>query len=291
MYHFILNPVAGKGRTLSAIQKIKQFLNERGVAYHIHYTQYPRHATEITRELTGEGSKNIIAMGGDGTVNEVLNGIADFESCNMGIIPCGTGNDFAKFINLPFEPVKAMQLILESSPKYTDYIQVNGGKRVMNVTGMGLDVAVLERCNRMKFFKGKLQYLISLIITLLKFKWYRFRMSVDGGEEQDKTAMIVAVCNGKYFGGGMPISPSSSIEDNYLNVIVVNKMKKSRIPMALIGMLRGKLLKYDFVENILCKRVSLKSLDGEDAVNMDGELVRSMDFDCLLMQNQLKMFR
>ena len=271
-------------------RKNKEVSDERRVSYRPLYA-VPRHATEITRELTIEGSKNIIAMGGDGTVNEVLNGFTDFESCNMGIIPCGSGNDFAKFINLPFEPVKAMSLILEGSPKFTDYIQVNGGKRVMNVTGMGLDVAVLERCNRMKLFKGKLQYLISLIITLLKFKWYRFKLSFDGGEEQERTAMIVAVCNGKYFGGGMPISPLSSIEDNYLNVIIVNKMKKSRIPMALLGMLRGKLLKYDFVENILCKRVWLKSLDEEDAVNMDGELIRSVDLDCLLMQNQLKVFR
>lgn len=290
MYHFILNPIAGKGKTLVAIQKIKQYLSDKGISFDIHYTDYPRHATEITRKLTKEGGKNIIAMGGDGTVNEVLNGFTDFETCSMGIIPCGTGNDFAKFIDLPFEPVKAMQVILERAPKHTDYLQLNG-KRVMNVTGMGMDVAVLERCNRMKFFKGKLQYLISLLITLLKFRWYRFKMSIDGGEEQDKTVMIIAACNGKYFGGGMPISPRSSIEDNFLNVIIVNKMKKRRIPLALIGMLKGKLLKYDFVENILCKRITLKSLDGVNTVNMDGELVKNVEFDCQLMQNQLKVFR
>jgi diacylglycerol kinase (ATP) len=289
MYNFILNPIAGKGKALKAMEKIEQYLTQNNIAYSVRRTEYPAHAVEIARELSEKG-ENVIAAGGDGTVNEVLNGIADFDKCALGIIPCGTGNDFSKFIGIPKNPVEAVKKILEGQPLYTDFLQVNG-KRVINVTGMGMDVAVLELCKKTKFFKGKFQYLLSLIRVLLKFDWYKFKIKIDDNPEQEKEVMLVAACNGKYFGGGMPISPLSDISDNYINLIIVNKLKKWKIPVALINMLRGKLLKYDFVENILCRKVSITTPDGKTLINMDGELIRDVPFECRLVKNTLRVYR
>lgn len=290
MYNFILNPIAGRGKAQRAMNKIEKYLLKNNIEYKIYRTEYPSHAVEISKNISS-CSDNVIAVGGDGTVSEVLNGIADFSSCALGIIPCGTGNDFSKFIGLKKNPVAAIKNIIDTvSPQYTDFMQLNG-KRVMNVTGMGMDVSVLELCKKMRFVKGKLQYLIALIRILLKFDWHKFTVQIDDKPAEQKTVLLVAACNGKYFGGGMPISPLSDISDNYLNLIIVNKLKKWKIPVALINLLRGKLLKYDFVENILCKSVSIKTPDGSTVINIDGELVKDIPFECRIVKNQLKIFR
>ena len=89
----------------------------------------------------------------------------------------------------------------------------------------------------------------------------------------------------------MPISPLSDISDNYINLIIVNKLNKWKIPVALINLLRGKLLKYDFVENILCKSVNITTPDGRTVINIDGEIVKDIPFECSLVKDRLKMFR
>ena len=228
MYNFILNPIAGKGKALKAMEKIEQYLTQNNIAYSVRRTEYPAHAVEIARELSEKG-ENVIAAGGDGTVNEVLNGIADFDKCALGIIPCGTGNDFSKFIGIPKNPVEAVKKILEGQPLYTDFLQVNG-KRVINVTGNGngrRDCLSLRDQTQGKF------NLLSLIRVLLKFGWYKFKIKIDDNR-QEKVKMLVAACNGKYFGGGMPISFPT-----FRTIIshIVNKLKMEN-PVALINMLR-----------------------------------------------------
>lgn len=289
MYHFILNPTAGKGRSLSAMKKIQKYLDEKGIGYTVLNTASPCHATYLAEQLSEQKCQNIIAVGGDGTVNEALNGIADFENCRFGIVPCGTGNDFAKFIGLPKDPLDAMKLILKDETKYTDYIKINGA-RVMNVCGMGLDVTVLERCRRMKVFKGKLQYMISLLATLFRLKWYNYSVSIDGGEPLPRTALIIAAANGKYFGGGIPISPCSNIDDGKMNVIIINKLPKWKIPAILISLMRGKILKYSFVENIHCETFKITP-EIPAKVNLDGELHENLNFDCKIVSNKLQLYR
>jgi YegS/Rv2252/BmrU family lipid kinase len=291
MYNFILNPVAGKGRALKAMKALERYLSERNIEYAVHMTGYPCHAIELSEKLSRGGCENIVAVGGDGTVNEVLNGLADPKSCKMGIVPCGTGNDFSAFIGLSKKPVEALKTILTGEARPTDYLTL-GGRRVMNITGMGMDVDVLERCLHMKLVKGKLQYLLALIRTLIRLKFYDFEISVDGGEPVKKSVLIIAACNGKYFGGGIPISPQSAVSDNFQNVVVVHKIKKRKSPGALIGLLRGRILRYDFVEQILCGRVSVRPVGtAETTVNIDGEIYKNIPFDCELVKDGLLLYR
>lgn len=288
MLNIIVNPTAGKHKAAKAIQKISQHLTDAEVEYIVHYTEYPGHASILAEQLSSQPC-TVIAVGGDGTISEVLSGIKQFDNINLGIIPCGTGNDFAKFINLPKDPIAALELILSGTARFTDFIQA-GDKRNLNVAGMGMDVTVLERCRKMKFFKGKLQYFIGLIITLLRFKWYNYTVTLDGQPPMQITGMIAAVCNGKYFGGGLTISPDSVVDDGKLNLILIHKVKKRRIPFALISLLKGKLLKYDFTQNLLCEKVSIIPLKPEKH-NLDGELHSGNGLDCHIVSSQLKIFR
>lgn len=288
MYQFILNPTAGKGRTLRVLDKLTDFLKVRSEEYSVHFTQRPGHAAEIAAKLSRNPAK-IVVIGGDGTVSEVLNGIENFDNVELGIIPCGTGNDFAASAKLPvMEPKDAMELILTGTPRFTDFIQI-GNKRCMNVAGMGIDVDVLERYNRRRFHT-KVTYMQCLVSALIALKWMNFELEVDGVPLGRREAMIATVANGKYFGGGMVISPDSQIDDGHLDLVIVNKLPKTKMLGPLLGFKKGTLLKYDFVESIPCRSVKVVS-DAKKIVNVDGELWDSPVFECKIVSDQLRLYR
>lgn len=289
MFHVIYNPTAAKGRIRKHLDRLEDLLIGKSLPFEIHGTRYTGHATEMTRELTRE-KVDLLCLGGDGTLHEVLNGIVDFENVRLGVLPCGTGNDFAKAAGIPANDVeKALNIVLTQPASFVDFIALND-LRVMNVTGMGIDVEVLERAARGKILKGRLQYYKSLIVSLFKFKWHHFGIRLDDETEiRNHSAMITAVCNGNYIGGGMKISPKSDIRDGKLDVVIVNEVKRWRIPKALLGFFNGKLLSYEFVDHFRCEKVEFLT-DAKPVINADGELVYNQQFKCQIVKDKLKMF-
>ena len=151
MLDLIVNPSAGKdGKKVKKILPlVEKRLLERGIEYVIHATKMPKQATTLTQTLITSGATDIVVVGGDGTLHEVINGFSDFERVNLGIIPCGTGNDFINSINLPLDPIKAIDLIIDGTAKYTDFMQMPT-VRGLNIIGMGIDVDVLKRYSALK---------------------------------------------------------------------------------------------------------------------------------------------
>lgn len=293
MIHIILNPVAGKGKAKKNEGDLIGFLTERRVEYKLYHSLHVGHAAELAREIT-ENCKDefceLVCVGGDGTLHEVVSGIADPAKVKLGLIPFGTGNDFAKACKLPIKNVvEGMRFILDHEAKPTDYILLND-TRSINVVGMGIDVDVLERCARAKIFKGKIGYYISLIASLFKFRWNKYQVRIDGGEEVFHSAMITAVCNGNYFGGGMNMSPESVLDDGVLNVVIVNEMKKSRMPGIFMGFMKGKILEYDVTTQYKCKEVEFIT-DAKPVINADGELIHGQNFKCRIVPKGILMYR
>ena len=149
MYNIIYNPVAGKRKAYKNLQVVERVFKEREVEYQVWESGGIHDAEYIARKLTQEGETNIIVLGGDGTLNEVLNGLEDPSVCTLGLVPSGTGNDFAARMNIPLNPEKAILRILENKPQLVNYIDVSG-TRSMNIAGLGIDVDVLERCSKRK---------------------------------------------------------------------------------------------------------------------------------------------
>jgi YegS/Rv2252/BmrU family lipid kinase len=287
MYDFVVNPVAGRGKSKKNMKKISEYLTDKNILHTINFSTKIGESAEITKRLIEGGSKNIIAVGGDGTVGEVLNGITDLN-CNLGIIPSGTGNDFATSLGIPEDnPIKAMDLILKNRPAHTDFIEM-GTRRCINVAGCGIDVEVLKRCKKMKLIKGKLQYYISLLITLIRYKFIKFKIKTDG-VESEHCGFIAAVCNGKYFGSGIKVSPESDVSDGKLNVVILNEMKKRKIIGHLIMLMRGTILTSKYAEHILCERAEIIG-EKPITVNIDGELFDE-PFTCAVVTGKLKIFR
>lgn len=288
MLNFIYNPTAGKGKAQRFREAIEAKLKTLGVAYTFWETKGQRDGARIAHELTERGETNIIAMGGDGTINEVLNGLADPSKVNLGLIPCGSGNDFAAAIGIPATPEGALDIVLKEPPKYTDYMDCSG-VRGLNVIGAGIDVEVLKRCYKAKVLKGSLNYFVSMIISLIRFNFYHFNAKLNG-RSGDHVGLIVCACNGRRFGGGISICPEAAFDDGLLDVVMVEDVTKPMIPGALVRLVTGKILKWKHTFHERAPRLEVQFTPAA-TIQIDGELYDNLPFDVRVVHNSLRMYR
>ena len=289
MLHFIYNPTAGGGAAAVAKERIEAILEQRGVDARFHETRNRRDGLRIARELSLDGAGEIVAMGGDGTLNEVLNGLEDPARVRLGLIPCGSGNDFAAAARIPLDPVEALRLVLEGEAKPTDYMECSG-VRGINAIGTGIDVDILRRYARMKLLKGSAAYLASLVLTLFSYRAYQFdEITADGGREPHQ-AFIACAANGISFGGGIPISPKSVIDDGLMDIVIVDNIKKPGIPGAFIKLMQRRVLE---LKSTLYKRQDRLVIASRQPMplQIDGEIYEDLPFDVRLIRGGLRMYR
>lgn len=287
MYQIILNPVSGKRKACKNLRVIEDALKERDLSYAVHFSKGIRDAERIARELTSAGETELIVLGGDGTLHEVLNGLVDPKLCRLGIVPSGTGNDFVETLGIPKNPKRAIELIINGEAKDTDYLEISD-RRCLNVSGIGMDVDVLERCNRGKM-RGKLKYLFSLLQSIFAFKGYPVEIEYEGKTEK-REVLIAATCNGTQFGGGIRICPDANTTDGKINVVLVDCIGgKWKLIKALLTLLKGKILSYPATTHFLCDRVAFRP-ETPCTVQLDGELYTDIVFDAKICQG-LKIYQ
>lgn len=286
-YHIISNPVAGKDKAKKSLEQVKQVFLRAGKKVETHVSTCQGDAKRIARTLTENGAINIIAHGGDGTLHEVLNGLHDPCKCNLGLIPAGTGNDFAEKLGIPADVEKAVERILQSEAQPIDFLQVDN-VRCMNVGGIGIDVDVLERCKTGRF-KGKIKYVMSLIKSLFAFKGCKVRVESEGILEE-RDALLAAFCNGSYFGGGIQICPVADVTDGKLNVLLVDCLGGvGAIIKAFITLMKGKVMEYPNKVHFLCDKLQITP-EKPCAAQLDGEIYKELNL-CVSVQQGLKFYR
>lgn len=289
MFHIIVNPQGGKGKSLKALAKVEQILKSKNVEYVVHKTEYAGHATEITRELSKTPDTKIIMMGGDGSFNEILNGIDNFDNVTLGIVPCGSGNDFIKKSGHPLDTEKALEVVLNGKEEYCDYIQLDD-RRCLNVLGGGMDVDVLLNYATRKHGPAKVRYYMSLFHVLAHARFHHLRLTVDDGEPMERSVFMIGVGNGGIIGGGIPICPSADPYDGELSIVVVNEMKKSKILVELPGFLSAKHVKKPYTEVFSGKKLRLEVLD-DSKFEVDGEIFDGTDVHAELIHDKLRIFK
>ena len=290
MLNFIANPRAGgkHGKKIRAyLNKIEKILTEKNIEYTIHLTKAKGHATELTKMIIESGSDNVIVVGGDGSLHEVINGFSNFDKVSLGIIPCGTGNDFASALGLSLDPEKALDVILKGEAKYTDFMQMPT-VRGLNIIGMGVDVQVLQRYEAKKK-KTKWQYTMCLIKTLFNFTMSDFKAKFNE-EEKEYTSFIACIANGYRYGGGIPICPPANPTDKKLNFVAVDEIRGLKIIPAFLKLKKGKLLKLKEAHHYETEKVSI-SPKGDYIVNVDGELYPNIPFEVSIVSDTLRVFR
>ncbi len=287
MLDFIYNPHAGNGKTIKYITSLTSKLDSLNIAYNLHKTEYKNHAKQIANELTSSGAQNIISVGGDGTLHEVINGLADPSNVTLGLIPCGSGNDFAASLSVPLNPEKALDIIIGGNSKYIDYMECSG-VRGINVIGTGVDVEILKRCYSNKFLKGKFKYAIETVRSVFSYKCKHIDANTDN-KNVDGKSFIVAACNGRYFGGSMPIAPNANISDGLLEFILVKDMPLIKKPGALFHLATGKINRHYMSICDSTKNINA-IFDSPVSVEIDGEIYENLEFNVSVVHDKLKFF-
>jgi len=291
----IVNPKSGNGKTEKRwYNEIEPLLITKKIDYKFNFTEYQNHATELARAaIKGSDEKLIVAVGGDGTFNEVANGF--FEDgkllnpdCVFGVIPGGTGSDFIKTAGISKLLVDAIN-VLESGiiqkqdvgiARYTDREGNPGTRLFVNVADTGLGGDVVERVNRTtKALGGKTSFLIGSIRGIMHHHKTNTKLVLDDLEPQayQYKANMTCICIGKYFGGGMMISPNSISTDGLFNVVTIQDGSRWRLLFNIGKLYDGTHLQMPEVkEHRLCKKVKVVS---EDPVFLDleGEQITKSD--------------
>lgn len=288
MYHIIVNPQGGKGKSLKALTTVEEIFKNNNAQYVVHKTEYAGHATEIARELSKTPDTNIVVMGGDGSFHEVLCGIDNFDNVTLGLVACGSGNDFIKKSGHSTNVKEAVQTILNGKVGFVDYMEL-GKYRCLNVGGGGMDVDVLLKYANCKTLKGKAAYYYSLFYTLLHTRFHHLHITADG-VTKDTSVFMIGVGNGGFIGGGIPICPNAIVDDGLLNVGYVSEMKKSKIIFRLFKFLKGKHVGTDWGGEYTAKKVTIEALD-DSRFELDGEIIDDTKLDIEVVHNKLKMFR
>ena len=287
MLHIIYNPIAGHGRAARFREAVAKALDAGGLEYRFHETAASTDAGAIARRLTAAGETDIAAMGGDGTLHEVLNGLLDPSQVRLGLIPCGGGNDFAAVAGIPVNPEGAAALLIRGEAKPTDYM-VCSGVRGINLIGAGFDVDILNIYNRQRL-KGSAGYALALLRALIGFHFYAFEEEVDG-RRIPRNALIACAGNGRRCGGGITLCPEASIDDGLLDILIVDGLRKRQIPGALVKLVQKRLNDLPFTcarRDAMLRVIS----DPPMPIQIDGEIYESLPFDVRIVHGELRMFR
>ncbi len=269
---FIINPVSGKGKTVKkVVHRIEQYLIEKNINYQFTYTEEKGHAKVIASQVSNRTDISVvIVVGGDGTLHEVINGLYP-SSVPIGYIPTGSGNDYAREMGIEKDPIKAVAQILKREIKKIDIAKINE-EYFINVTGIGLDglVAKLSNQSKLKLYLGKLIYVYGLIKGLFEFKAKEISLIIDGKKHQFKKVWLIAIANGRYYGGGMAICPKAKNDDGKLDICVVSNVSMLEILFIFPLVFFGKHIYHPNVQMFSGKQVVIHSLEELDAQS-DGE--------------------
>lgn len=287
---FIINPAAGKGKTLKLIPHIEKLFKSRNDRHFIEVTKGAGQATEIARNYSSKGEYRIYSVGGDGTLNEVLNGMIN-SSSSLAVIPSGTGNDFIKSIYNISGHDKIEDILLkmvEGKEKYIDLCEVNN-RYFINIASAGFDAEVAFNTIRLKklpLIGGKLAYILGIIFTVFNYKSYKFDIDIDG-RKLSLDGLLVAVANGRYYGGGINVAPEARLDDGVFNICAIEKVSRLKILTLFPKVINGTHSEIKEVSFYNGSRVKIKS---EEPVpfNIDGEIIKEKEAEFKIIARSIK---
>ena len=264
---FIVNPFSGVSRKKNIEARIEKELDHSQFTFEICYTEAPGHATVLSREAVEQGVDIVVAVGGDGSVNEVAASLIGTDTI-LGIIPAGSGNGFAMHLGLGRDLDKAIRILNTAKPVLIDSAVLNDQSYV-NLAGVGFDASVAYRLKK-STFRGLFAYAYYAILETFQYRIQRYRIQLDGQEAFERECLLIEVANSPMFGYNFRIAPQAKLKDGLLEVVMVKKVPKWRYLFSLWRFLNNSFHKSRLVECYSVKKIEI-NLKEEAPIHFDGE--------------------
>lgn len=287
----IVNPKSASGSTENRWAQVASDLRTHFGAFQVAFTKKAGDGIRLARHGVETGRKFIIACGGDGTINEVANGILETgEDVELGVFPSGTGGDFRRTLGMPTATREAAKGLRTGETKLIDVGRVtflnHDGEETsrffLNVASFGLSAAIIERVktkNRLEWLphdllRGKTTFAVSTLQEVLDLNYTTVRVRIDEGEEKTLNTINFAVANSRYFGGGMKIAPDALINDGFFDVVNIGDMRTAKILLNAYTLYAGSHLNLEEVKHIHAKKIEVRAAEAEKEIHLetDGEL-------------------
>ena len=274
----IVNPTAGRGAAQKIVPRVDRLLKEHGVSFDRVFTERPWHAAELARKAVVSGYKVVVALGGDGTSNEVLNGLMEARETGegeaaLGILCVGTGNDFAYGMGVPLDLEEGCAALARGRTRPIDVGHAKGLRYFGNGIGIGFDAVVNVQAARYKRLRGFAVYFVAVMRTLLFY--YRApltRIELDD-REMELPALMVSVMNGRRMGGGFLMTPEAAPDDGLFDLCVGAKMNRLQMLALVPRFIQGTQMGHPRIHMTRARRVRVVVKEGAQVVHADGETI------------------
>jgi len=303
----IANPKSAAGSTRDKWSAIASDLRTHFGPYNVAFTKCQGDGTEIARRAAEAGRPLIIACGGDGTVNEIANGILQSgKDAELGIFPSGTGGDFRRTIGMPNEPREAARALRDGETKridvgkvtFVDHDNTPAERYFLNVTSFGLAASIIERVKGttslswlpLDNVRGRASFALSTLQEVIAIGATSVRVKIDDNEEHTLQTVNFCVANARYFGGGMMIAPEAKLSDGFLDVINIGDINTAKIILNAYTLYRGTHLDLHEVKDTLAKRIEARPMNADQEVHIeiDGELAGKLPATYEVVPSALK---
>lgn len=289
---FIINPAAGsKDRTEIYRQNIEAICGKRGLDYEIAVSNAPGNCTELARQAAQTGEEyRIYACGGDGTLNEVVAGVAGFDNVAVTMFCGGSGNDFVKIFN-DTEPFRDLEQLLDCKEAVFDLVRCNEDIS-LNICSVGLDARIgtdVSRYKRLPLLSGFRAYVVSTVFNVIRGIAEHYVVEIDG-QRFDGERTLICACNGRFYGGGFNPVPEADPTDGLLDVLVIEKVSRVKVAKVIGKYKSGRyreltdLVRYFKTDHlrIIC--------DKPTSISLDGELRTGQTIDISVAKEKLRFF-
>jgi diacylglycerol kinase (ATP) len=303
----IVNPRSAGGATDKKWAQTASDLRTHFGPYQVEFTKGPGDAIEIAEREAKAGRSFIIACGGDGTINEVANGIMlSGEDAELGVLPSGTGGDFRRTIGMPASHRKAAHILREGETKlmdvgkitFQDFDDKTVSRYFLNVSSFGLAASIIERVKSsstmnwlpLKSLRGRAGFALSTLQEVIDLVPVTIRVRIDGAEEKQLQTINFCVANSRYFGGGMMIAPDAKINDGLLDVVNIGDIGTAKIILNAYTLYRGTHHRLDEVKGTTARRIEASAADASQEIMLetDGELPGKLPATYEIVPNALR---
>ena len=282
-YTIILNPTSGSGNGLRSLPKIEQLFNQNGMKFDLMQTEHEGHGIELTRQAVAAGCKTMVAVGGDGTVNEVINGLMQCKQDGLpkpplGVLCVGRGNDFAGSMGIPTALEEGVQAILDDNRRFIDIGKVTGGKYPQgryfgSCVGVGFDAITTIEVHKLPRWGGFVGFLAAVLKTVFLYNKAPVATTVYDGNTLTQRSLLISIMNGRRLGGGFYMAPDSLPDDGLFDLCIAEQMSSFRVLQMIPHFTRGDQATQPEIKTGRAASISITAQDGALPAQTDGEII------------------